>query len=586
MGSIVSLVKRSRGLFAFGQAAMLVAASAGLAFPWTVRNLFATVLASGSVARLLASVGVLAGVLLLRDACDYAKRRSLGRVSERVVHTLRDQVYDALLARPLARFRSTSSGELASTASNDIAAVQHGLTVVLTNLVQQVVVLAAVVTMLFVLDPLLAAVVCAFVPPLLLVGRRMAHRAAETTERRQRVLGEIMSVVEQSIAGIEVIRSYLLEGRAAALHRSLNDRSLEVSVHGLRVTASAALWSGVLGNLFLLAVMGLGGYRVIAGHMATPDLIAFILYSEMITGPFVHLSTLVPEIARTIAAYARIAAVLEEPAEQRREPARRAPEPAPALPQTVGGRIEYRSVSFSYDGRVDALSDVSFAVEEGETVAIVGPSGAGKSTIVRLLPRLYEPSSGAITIGGTDIRSVPVESLRAAIGMVSQEPFIFDLSAAENIRCGRPDASDAEVRRAAERANADRFIDSLAAGFDTPLGDGGGRLSGGQRQRIAIARAFLKDPRILLLDEATSALDRRSEASVTAALDALKRGRTTLVIAHRFDTIRTADRVLVVDEGRLVDAGTHADLERRCALYRELSELSFVASVPSPALPA
>lgn len=570
MRSIGALLFKSRWLFAFGQAAMLAAAAAGLAFPWTVRNLFATVLASGSLVRLLVSVGVLAGVLLLRDLCNYAKRLSLGKVSERVVHSLRDRVYDALLARPLAYFRSRSAGELSSAASNDITAVQSGLTIVLTNLVQQAVVLVTVVTMLFVLDPLLAAIVCLFVPPLLLVGRRMGTLAAQTTERRQRVLGEIMSVVQQSVAGIEVIRSYLLEGRASALHRSLNDRSLEVSVHNVRISAAAALWSGVLGNLFLLTVMGFGGYRVITGHMATPDLIAFILYSEMITGPFVQLATLVPELARTRTAYARIARILEEPAPT--NPTATAAVAMPATPRPdLGGRIEYDAVSFSYDGRVEALQDVSFAVDEGETVAIIGPSGAGKSTIMRLLPRLYDPTAGSIRTGGLDIATVPVDSLRAAIAMVSQEPFIFDLSVADNIRCGRPDASDAEVHRAAGLANAHEFIDSLAAGYETFVGDAGSRLSGGQRQRIAIARAFLRNPRILLLDEATSALDRRSEASVLEALEELKRGRTTLVIAHRFDTIRNADRVLVVDNGRLVDEGTHEELAARCELYVELS---------------
>jgi len=604
MISLSSLLRKRWQVFALGQLCMLVAAAAALAFPWTVRNLFGSVLGSNDVSNLLLSIGVLGGVLVVRDVADYAKRRVIGSVSERMVHSMREQIYDAVLSLPSSFFDRQRPGAIASAASNDVNAVQAGLTVALTDLMQQAFTLVAVVTMLFVIDPILAATVCLFVPPIICSSRVMARRASRTTERRQRVLGEIMNIVQQSVAGMEVIRSYLLEGAARAIYREQNDESYRASIQSVGIGASASLVSAILGSLFLLTVMGVGGFRVIGGALTAPDLIAFILYSEMVTGPFVRLASLVPEIAKARTAYRRIGTLLEDAAEgdspraptadtaasrtTTDEPAKECrqsdggpsdnlrPHAAPVATaerrevKPVTGMVEMAAVSFSYEPGQQVLHEVSFRAEPGEVVALVGPSGAGKSTVIRLIPRLYRPSSGSILIDGTDIDSLGTASLRSSIGVVSQNPFLFDLSVRDNIRCGDLEASDEAIEWAAAEAYAQEFIERLPEGYDTQLGEGGSRLSGGQRQRIAIARAFLKDPRILLLDEATSALDTQSERFVQAALRRLAGGRTTIVIAHRLETIRHADRIVVLDEGTVVDVGAHEDLVERCELYRSL----------------
>jgi ABC-type multidrug transport system fused ATPase/permease subunit len=585
MRSIIGLFGKQWARFSVGQVFMLIAAGAGLMFPWTVRDLFAGVLDSDRIGPLVRSIIVLGSVMLLREVAEYAKRRLLGGVSERIVYRLRERVYNGILIRSLGFFTNESSGDISSTASNDINAVQSGITVALTNLIQQVVVLATVITVLFLIDARLAALVCIFVPPLILLGRILARRSAKTVAKRQRILGEIMGIVQQSVAGIEVIRSYLLEGIASKMHTEKNDQSLKTSDQTVKIAAESTFWSGILGSLFLLTVMGVGGYRVIQGALTGPDLIAFILYSEMVTGPFVQLASLVPEIAKSRTAYARIQNLIEDSSADSTGVAGknlatrdgfdaavhfRTSQVSKRSTPLAGGSIEFQNVCFTYDDVNDVLKNTSMTIPYGKTTALVGPSGAGKSTVFRLIPRLYDSTRGTILINGHNIHDLSPVLLRAAIGVVHQDPFIFDMSVADNIRCGSPDASNEEVVRAARLANADEFIGRLEHGYETVVGENGSRLSGGQRQRVAIARTFLKNPRFLLLDEATSALDGVSERAVLDALESLKTGRTTMMIAHRLETILDADSIIVLDSGTVVDSGTHSELMSRCSLYGEL----------------
>ena len=575
MKSILGLIKKHWFRFSAGQLGMLLAAAAGLMFPWTVRNLFAGVLESDDARRLYASILVLGGVLFVREVAEYGKRRLLGGVSERIVHVLRERIYSGILIRSLVFFNGHSSGVIASTASNDINAVQTGLTGVLTSLIQQIITLSTVVTVLFLIDAPMALLVCLFVPPLLLVSRILARLSAKTMAKRQRILGEIMAIVQQSIAGIEVIRSFLLEGIASKMHSEKNDQSLVESSQSVKISAASTFWSGLLGSLFLLSVMGVGGYRVIQGALTAPDLIAFILYSEMVTGPFVQLASLVPEIAKTKTALGRITTLIDDvEATQKfgydasvRFPGSNGGELARPID---GGTIEFRNVSFRYGESTDVLTGASFRIPHGKTIALVGQSGAGKSTLFRLITRLYDPTDGEITISGRNNREIPTSALRSAIGVVHQDPFIFDMSVADNIRCGSPDATIEDVVHAAELANVDGFVRHLSNGYETLVGENGSRLSGGQRQRIAIARTILKNPPFLLLDEATSALDGVAEQAVLDALESLKEGRTTVIIAHRLETIRDADSIIVLHDGSVADVGTHAELIRRCDIYRDL----------------
>ena len=375
----------------------------------------------------------------------------------------------------------------------------------------------------------------------------------------------------------------MLEKYASGLFRDQNDQILQKSVQGVVVSSLAGLLVGLLNALFLLVIIGFGGYRVASGHLGPADLIAFILYAEMVAGPVSTLASLYIEINKAVAAYQRIQAILH--AESSIVSA-----PGAFQPEVLAGRIELKGVSFSYDGQhVPAprdsrvLRDLDCTIEPGERVALVGPSGVGKSTLVKLVPRFYDPTDGVLLIDGVDTREMDLERLRSQIAIVPQETHLFGFSLGENIACGRPDASRDEILRAAEMANAHEFIAQFEHGYDTLVGEGGARLSGGQRQRVAIARAFLKDPRILILDEATSALDTHAERKVQSALDRLMRGRTTLIIAHRLSTVVNADKIVVLKGGRILATGTHRSLLKTCPFYRDLYQKQ-LAPVPGAAL--
>ena len=317
-------------------------------------------------------------------------------------------------------------------------------------------------------------------------------------------------------------------------------------------------------------ILWFGGHQVFAGKMSGGDLAAFIFYAMIVAGAVGSISEIMAELQRGSAAIDRIQGLLDV------RPGISAPAEPVTLPPAAGA-IRFDEVEFRYPTRLDtpALTGFSLAVESGDTVALVGPSGAGKTTVFQLLLRFYDPQQGSITMDGVDLRACDPQALRARIAIVSQDPVIFSTTAMENIRYGRPEASDAEVRAAAAAANASGFIEALTDGYGTFLGERGVRLSGGQRQRIAIARAILRNPAVLLLDEATSALDAESERAVQDALQPLMRGRTTLVIAHRLATVQSAQRIVVMEEGRIVASGTHGELVRHGGLYARLAALQF-----------
>ena len=571
-------LSRCKKAFAMGQVAMLVGTTAGLAFPWAVReifdNLFAgTSLQAGTVRPLLASIALLAAVSFAREVANYARTYALGYASQKIVRDLRSSIYQKLLELSLDYYDRKSTGEITSSMSNDVNLFQQGLSTGITQIIQQTLTLVAVVVLLLKLDLVLAATAFLILPAVLLISRKVGARVKTISANRQERLGYLMTIITESIAGIDIIKAFVLENYALGLFRGENDRLLRKSVEGIRASAAARLAIGLLNALFLLAIIGLGAYRVSAGFLSPADLIAFILYSEMIAGPISMLSSIYVEMNGAMAAFQRILAILDAPGDLQREK-------SGVAPMTVTGHIEFRNVSFSYDGQHPILKHVDCSILPGQTVALVGPSGAGKSTFVKLVPRFYEPQSGSILIDGVDIQTIDPKALRRSIAIVPQETYLFGFSIADNIACGMPDASDKEIVRAAQLANAHDFIMEQEQGYQTEIGEGGARLSGGQKQRIAIARAFLKDPSILILDEATSALDTHSESLVHAALDGLMEKRTTLIIAHRLSTIENADKIIVLKDGEILATGNHASLLETCDFYLDLHDRQF-AHAPS-----
>jgi ATP-binding cassette subfamily B protein len=403
--------------------------------------------------------------------------------------------------------------------------------------------------------------------PMIVFGRR-ERRLSRTAQER---IADLAARAEETLNGLRTVQAYTHEPVERARFGEEAERSVAAALRRIASRAGLILAVILLGFGAITFALWVGGRDVVSGAMSGGELAAFVFYAVLLASAGATVSELWGEIQRAAAAADRLLELLAVP------PGIAAPPSPTPLPVPAQGRVALEHVRFAYPTRPGqwALDDVSLRVEPGETVAIVGPSGAGKTTLFQLLLRFYDPQSGRVTVDGVDAAAADPAELRARIGLVAQEPLIFSATAAENIRYGRPGASDAEVRRAAEAAAAAGFIAALPGGYDTHLGARGVTLSGGQRQRIAIARAILRDAPVLLLDEATSALDAESEQAVQQALERLSRGRTTLVVAHRLATVRRADRILVMEGGRVVAAGPHEALVREGGLYARLAALQF-----------
>ena len=563
-------VRQHAGLFAAWLCALALASAATLSFPVAFKQMIDGGFHSGgNIDRVFLAVFIVVLVLAIASAARFYFVSLLG---ERVVADLRRQLYGHLVGLDAEFHDRTRSGELVSRLSADSELLRSVVGSSMSVALRSSITVIGSIVMLFVTSPKLAAYALVGIPlavlPIVLGARRLEKASRASQDR----VADANTLASETLGAVRTVQAHARE--PYELKRFGDAVSVAVETARKRIRAQSLVTATVITLVFgaVVLVLWSGAHDVIGGRMTTGELGQFVFYALIGGGSVGALAEVWNELQRAAGGMGRIAELLNE------TPTIRAPASPRRLPAPVKGEIRFDNVSFHYPSRPDlpALDDFDLTVNPGETVALVGPSGAGKSTVFSMLLRFHDAQSGSVRIDGVDLRDLDPAHLREHIALVPQQPTIFAASAAENIRYGKLDATDAELQAAAEAAEADDFIRELPGGFESQLGERGARLSGGQQQRIVIARALLKDAPILLLDEATSALDAQSERAVQHALERLMAGRTTLVIAHRLATVLKANRIVVMDRGRIVAQGTHAELLAQDGLYAELARLQFL----------
>jgi subfamily B ATP-binding cassette protein MsbA len=578
---LIRYVKPYRAAIAVAAVLFIISTALNLAFPLVsgqLVNVVTGVPVGLSVGQI---IGILIAVFVVRAIVDVVSQFLIADAGESVTRDLRQSVYAHLQNLSLGFFASRRTGELTSRLSSDVTVVRIALVNNIATLLSNVLTVIGSAALIITINWRLTAIVVLIFPLATIIARLYSRSLRPLSTQVQDKLADATATAEEAISGVRVVKSF---GREPYEVRRFNEATQEVFRSSLKLARIRATFGPLIGLMFFFALVGLlwfGSQEVSAGRLNAGDLVAFLLYGGVIAGGISGLATIFSQFQEAIGATRRLFEILDTQPEVRDAPAAR------EVGQ-VQGRITFDHVSFAYEDGVEVVSDISFEIAPGEILALVGPSGAGKSTLFNLIPRFYDPTSGAVRLDGYDLRELQVASLRATIAIVPQDTMLFSGSVRENILYGDLNAGEAEMIAAAKAANAHDFIQALPRGYDTLVGERGVKLSGGQRQRVAIARAILKNPRILLLDEATSALDSESEGLVQEALGRLMQGRTTIIIAHRLSTVQVAHRIAVLDKGRLVELGTHDELMARRGLYYKLYTLQFELQAmdgQAPALP-